>query len=64
MESAVRVQEACGALHVGVDILFEPGLKSHRIIEGNAFGDLLPNLEKDGLDVYGWQIRQLVGRRR
>ncbi|MEO8840735.1 MAG: hypothetical protein ABI591_25130 [Kofleriaceae bacterium] len=31
------------------------------VIEGNAFGDLLPNLERDGLDVYGWQIHRLLG---
>ena len=31
------------------------------VIEGNAFGDLLPNLECDGLDVYGWQIKRLLG---
>ena len=29
------------------------------MIEGNAFGDLLPNLTRDGTDVYGWQIRRL-----
>ena len=32
-----------------------------KILKGNAFGDLLPNLERDGLDVYGWQIRRLLG---
>jgi hypothetical protein len=43
--------------------MFEPGLRAHRVIEGNAFGDLLPNLTRDGLDVYGWQIRRcLVAR--
>jgi hypothetical protein len=30
------------------------------VIEGNAFGDLLPNLWRDGLDVYGWQIRRCL----
>lgn len=59
MQSCVRVQEASGAFHVGVDVMFEPDLRSHRVIEGNAFGDLLPNLSRDGLDVYGWQIRRL-----
>ncbi|MEO6775629.1 MAG: hypothetical protein ABI467_21890 [Kofleriaceae bacterium] len=39
----------------------EPDLVHHRVLEGNAFGDLLPNLERDGLDVYGWQIRRLLG---
>jgi hypothetical protein len=59
IESARRVQRHSGAFHVGVDLLFEPDLTRHRVIEGNAFGDLLPNLERDGLDVYGWQIRRL-----
>ena len=59
MASCVAVQRASGAFHVGVDVMFEPNLTAHRVIEGNAFGDLLPNLERDGLDVYGWQIRRL-----
>ena len=59
MASCVATQRASGAFHVGVDLMLEPGLRDHRIIEGNAFGDLLPNLERDGLDVYGWQIRRL-----
>jgi len=28
------------------------------MLEANAFGDLLPNLERDGLSVYAWQIRE------
>jgi hypothetical protein len=61
MASAVAVQRASGAFHVGVDLMFEPNLRDHRVLEGNAFGDLLPNLVRDGTDVYGWQIRRLVG---
>lgn len=61
MASCVRVQQLTGAFLVGVDLMFEPDLRSHRVIEGNAFGDLLPNLERDGLDVYGWQIQRLLG---
>ncbi|MEJ7603593.1 MAG: STM4014 family protein [Kofleriaceae bacterium] len=60
MASCRRVQRESGAFHVGVDVMFEPGLETHRVLEGNAFGDLLPNLERDGTDVYGWQIRRLV----
>jgi hypothetical protein len=59
MDCACRVQRESGAFHVGVDLLFEPDLTRHRVLEGNAFGDLLPRLERDGLDVYGWQIRRL-----
>ena len=60
MASCRAVQRASGAFHVGVDLMFEPGLRAHRVIEGNAFGDLLPNLWRDGLDVYGWQIRRCL----
>ncbi len=62
MATCVRVQQESGAFHVGVDLMFEPGFTAHRVIEGNAFGDLLPNLERDGLDVYGWQIHRLVAK--
>ncbi len=51
MASCRAVQRASGAFHVGIDLMFEPGLRAHRVIEGNAFGDLLPNLVRDGLDV-------------
>jgi len=60
MATCVQVQQESGAFHVGVDLMFEPDLEAFRVIEGNAFGDLLPNLERDGLDVYGWQIQRLV----
>lgn len=63
MASACAVQRASGAFHVGVDVMFEPGLRAHRVLEGNAFGDLLPNLTRDGLDVYGWQIRRCLEAR-
>jgi glutathione synthase/RimK-type ligase-like ATP-grasp enzyme len=63
MASCVAVQRASGAFHVGVDVMFEPNLAVHRVIEGNAFGDLLPNLVHDGLDVHGWQIRRLLQAR-
>jgi glutathione synthase/RimK-type ligase-like ATP-grasp enzyme len=63
MASCRDVQRASGAFHVGVDLMFEPDLRAHRVIEGNAFGDLLPNLWRDGLDVYGWQIRRLLEAR-
>jgi len=59
MASCRAVQATSGAFHVGVDLMFEPGFAAHRVIEGNAFGDLLPNLVQGGLDVYGWQIRRL-----
>lgn len=63
LASAIRVQQASGAFHVGVDVMLEADLRGHRVIEGNAFGDLLPNLERDGLDVYGWQVARLGANR-
>jgi hypothetical protein len=62
LASCRRVQRESGAYHVGVDVMFDADLAGHRILEGNAFGDLLPNLTRDGLDVYGWQIRRLADR--
>jgi hypothetical protein len=52
-----------GASRIGVDLLYEPGFGAHRIIEANAFGDLLPGLERDGLDVYQWQIAAALAQR-
>jgi len=57
MDSCRRVAALHEGLHVGIDVLFEPGFGAHRIIEANAFGDLLPNLTRDGLSVYEWEIR-------
>jgi len=31
---------------------------AHRIVEANAFGDLLPGLLRDGKDGYEWQIER------
>ena len=61
MASCVAVQAATGAFQVCVDVVFEPDLEHHRVIGADAFGDLLPDLERDGLDVYGWQIKRLLG---
>lgn len=49
-----------GCFCVGLDVLLDPTLRHHTVIEGNAFGDLLPDLTRDGCSVYGWQIRQLL----
>jgi hypothetical protein len=65
METCARVAAAHpGALHVGVDLMYTPGFRSHAILEANAFGDLLPNLTRDGLDVYEWQIRAALAQER
>lgn len=56
METCRRVAKLYHALHVGLDVMFEPGLARHRVIEANAFGDLLPNALLDGRGVYRWEI--------
>ncbi len=61
MDSARKVHAAHGCLHVGVDLLFESDLCDHRVIEANAFGDLLPGLERGGLSVYAWEIAAVQG---
>lgn len=70
IDEAMRtVSEALPALHLGVDVMIErdpaPGSAGFRVLEVNAFGDLLPNLTRraDGRDwsVYDWEIRAAVG---
>jgi glutathione synthase/RimK-type ligase-like ATP-grasp enzyme len=46
-----------GLLHIGVDVLYTDDLAGHAVVEANAFGDLLPNLSRDGMSVYRWEIR-------
>lgn len=48
------------SLHVGLDVLFEEDFGQHRVIEANAFGDLLPNLSLDGRSVYRWEIDEAL----
>ncbi|MCE9667169.1 STM4014 family protein [Myxococcus stipitatus] len=62
MESCRRVARLHDCLHVGIDLLFEEYFQGHRIVEANAFGDLLPNLYRDGLSVYEWEIREALSR--
>jgi hypothetical protein len=57
LKSCREIHEAHGALHVGVDVMYEADLRGHRVLEANAFGDLLPNLTREGLSVYEWEIR-------
>jgi hypothetical protein len=59
-ESCARVAEATGCHSVGIDVLVEPDWQTHRIIEANAFGDLLPGLTRQGKTVYGWQVDSLI----
>ena len=56
LESCRKVAALYRSLHVGLDVMFEPGFEQHRVIEANAFGDLFPNLTRDGKSVYRWEI--------
>ncbi len=62
MLSCERVFAQHGCLHLGVDLLFEANLRAHRVIEANAFGDLLPRLTRDGLSVYEYELAALSRR--
>jgi hypothetical protein len=60
MDSCVRAFSCHGCLHVGVDLMFEADLRGHRVLEANAFGDLLPGLMRAGKSVYEWEIDALI----
>jgi glutathione synthase/RimK-type ligase-like ATP-grasp enzyme len=67
-QSAMRVCEQAaaafpGSLSVAVDLLVAPGFHRFAVAEVNAFGDLLPNLEHEGMDTYSAQIAALPHRR-
>lgn len=60
LERAQRAAEHAASLHgtqhVGVDVLLEAKTLEPHVLEANAFGDLLPNLTRDGLSVYAFEI--------
>lgn len=60
LETCRRVAALYRSLHVGLDVLLEPDLRTHRVIEANAFGDLLPNLTLDGRSVYRWELDEAL----
>ncbi|MFP2906111.1 STM4014 family protein [Pyxidicoccus sp. 3LFB2] len=60
LESCRTVARAHDCLHVGIDLMYEDFFTGHRVLEANAFGDLLPNLRRDGLTVYEWEIREAL----
>jgi hypothetical protein len=60
--SCERVAAIFGSHQLGIDVMYEPDGRSHRILEANAFGDLLPNLTREGLSVYEWQIERCAPR--
>lgn len=66
-EAIARAHAVCADVHaiheafqIGVDVMFTPE-GAPFVLEANAFGDLFPNLTRDGLPVYDWQIQRLLG---
>jgi hypothetical protein len=62
-ESCAKVFADHDCLHIGIDVMFTAAADGHCVLEANAFGDLLPNLERDGLSVYEWEIRAALARK-
>ena len=56
MRDCQTVSRAYGGLHLGLDVIFEPRFRGYRILEANAFGDLLPGLVLHGRNVYEHEI--------
>jgi hypothetical protein len=50
------------SLHLGVDLLVAPDFRRHFVLEGNAFGDLLPGVRSRGLDTYAAEIRAVIAK--
>jgi glutathione synthase/RimK-type ligase-like ATP-grasp enzyme len=50
------------SLYAGLDVLIEPDFQTARILEVNAFGDLLPRTLHDGLDTYSWEVEESLRR--
>ena len=62
MADVRRVASDYGGLHLGCDVLIERGYRGHRVIEANAFGDLLPGLvDAAGRPVYDAEIAAVPG---
>ena len=61
LASCVRVGQCFpGAFQYAVDLALTSDGKSHRILEVNAFGDLLKGVEIDGVDPYTYQLKVLT----
>jgi len=52
-----------GSLYAGLDVLIEPDFQTARILEVNAFGDLLPGILYEGRDTYTWEVEEALRRR-
>jgi glutathione synthase/RimK-type ligase-like ATP-grasp enzyme len=52
------------SLYAGFDVLIEPDFQTARILEVNAFGDLLPRTLCEGRDTYAWEVEESLRRER
>lgn len=59
LDSCKAVDAIHGCFQLGIDVLFEPDFRGHRVLEGNAFGDFFPGLLRDGKTVYDWEVERL-----
>jgi hypothetical protein len=50
------------SLYAGFDVLIEPDFRTTRIIEVNAFGDLLPRILCEDRDTYEWEVVEALRR--
>lgn len=50
------------SLYAGFDVAIEPNFRTVRILEVNAFGDLLPRVLHEGKDTYTWEIEEALRR--
>lgn len=57
--TARTVASLHGCFHLGVDVAILERFDDHAVLEANAFGDLLPNLEHDGRSVYEHEVFRL-----
>ena len=63
LESCRRIGAHYASHHLGIDLLYESDLRGHRVVEANAFGDLLPGLHREGRSVYEWEILAALARK-
>jgi glutathione synthase/RimK-type ligase-like ATP-grasp enzyme len=50
------------SLYSGLDVLIEPDFQTARVLELNAFGDLLPWTLHEGRDTYTWEVEESLRR--
>lgn len=49
-------------LYLGLDVLVTPGLRGHRVLEVNGFGDLIKGARHHGLTPYEAEARAWLER--